>query len=158
MCSKQEAGETDAPACFKEKLREKWISQKQLQKEVFLLRAISICKMHVPVILPESQLPANYCSISVCPAVITDAAPLSIQEYFNPSLLGAFSIHQPHRRSYRIKTQGLLQAKIPKSMRCPELSFYRKNWGDEEEMRRRRVLIYMTTMSLISPPCKIGAY
>lgn len=56
------------------------------------------------------------------------------------------------------KTQGLLQAKIPKSMRCPELSFYRKNRGDEEEVRRRRVVIYLTAMSLISFPCKIGAY
>lgn len=89
------------------------------------LRAVSIHKMHVPELLPESQLPANYCSVSVCPAIITDAAPLPIQEYLNPSLLGAFSIHQPHRRPCSRKQMGCCKQKH-QSVRYPEPGFFRK--------------------------------
>uniref|UniRef100_A0A8C3KIT1 Uncharacterized protein n=1 Tax=Calidris pygmaea TaxID=425635 RepID=A0A8C3KIT1_9CHAR len=64
-----------------------------------------------PEFLPESQLPANYCGVSVCPALITDTAPLPVQEYLNPSLLGAFSIHQPHRRPCSRKHMGRCKQK-----------------------------------------------
>lgn len=158
MCIKQEAGETDAPACFKEKFQGKLISQKQVQKEDSSWEQFVFVRcMYQLSYLKPSCLQTTVASLSVQPS----SQMLPHCPFRNTSTRPSLVLSPSTSRTggpVKEKTQGLLQAKIPKSMRCPELSFYRKNRGDEEEVRRRRVVIYLTAMSLISFPCKIGAY
>lgn len=155
MCHSARRLEDPTPSGIREYAKtKKWSSQKQVQKEGIPLRAVSMYKMHVPELLPESQLPANHCSISVCPAVITDAAPLPIQEDLDPSFLSAFSIHQPHGRPCRRKHMGRCKQNH-QSARCPDLGFFRIRWIPDisklkikKKKKRKKECFYMKTFDL----------
>lgn len=123
----------------------------QVLKEAIPLRAVSIYKMQVLELLPEPQLPANDCSVSVCPAVITDAAPLPIQEYLNSSLLGAFSIHQPHRRPCSRKQMGRRKRKHQRVWGAQNLGSIGKDESQTSASlkKKKKKKAYMKTMSLI---------